>query len=1286
MRNLKRALSLGLTAAMISGLMVMGSSAASYADVTSEDNVEAIDVLEAVGIMIGDESGNFNPDQNVTRNEMAVVMSNLMEYNVASYRDTSPFTDVPSWAEPYVAACWANGITAGYSDTIYGGSDTVTTAQAALMLMKALGYFQYSSDFGSDWQLSTVRQGNDIDLFVGVDSGVEQAMTRNDVAQLVLNTLEAGTVQPTTNGSITVGDVTIVNNVEYNYITSNADYADAIYDNKSTDQYTDANRYIVELGEQLYMGDLQLKESYDNFNRPSRTWEYQRDEIGTYNYEADYTYTIGVAQEDLFDELGANIVLGDSYRGDENAYDWDVYYNGENLGDVRPERNNDDDYSETARGTLTQVYVDDEHRQVLVTMIDTFLAEVVNVREDDDATTVTLNYLGNEPANTHNRQSSIELESTDLESGDKVLVNLYENGSRFSIDSMELAETVTGEVTAVRAVYNREETGTYATMDGSDYYYVGNTFAADLADTELENPALNTNTILYLDYYGNMIAFEATDRSVDYLYVMDAHNGVRGVDAYAVFPDGTGASIHVDKFTDTAGNVDNGSNVTVNGIFGSPSIRDGVFAYVQDGENYELTALDRANDDGISGTDNENNTWTQSPAYQEYDKGFSVDDLDTRNKELGTVGSVDTDHSGANVSYSIQNGENAIRAEYSTGTPASAEVVPLTNSTIFVDVDGARVYTGFDEVIDMDDINFYVVYNRQGNADVVFITENADKATADSYFFVLEEKSYTTESNGTRLYQYDVIRDNEETTITMRGTNLDDNQNRLVENALYKIESINPDGEITEVSCVTTLNGSGNVNVYGVPGAGSGDFGMGYSASNNVAVSVQSNTLRIENDADIAGCGTTNDLSGYGTNGMNLYRYNSDTTFVEITMDENGDFDDVDFSNVNAINTTTDNVPGNSTVFVLAVEDEDNSRPLATLVYVVNWEQDFFNDYRVTVTNNVAGVSSYSMTDVYGDSFVSGDRVMTGNVTLTLTGSAAPGYNLVVTANGTRIAQNIDGTYTIPVTSNTNIVIAEEEDTNPVTVTVADASGYGARVVFKDVNTGDQVASVADGRTVSLARGTEYEVEVTLGNSDWQSVVTLTATNGTVSTVGGFYYMTPVTGTDTLTVDVNAVTVTLNPTVTGEWALGGVTEDIDATGEVPYGATVTLAQAPGVTTKWTANGDEFDPDALGVVTDDVVAQVYNCYKVTFTVTGGNCATYNLDPASATQYLEADEAAHIKLTETGGGWTSGTQYVLKATGFNDADITTDNTIEVDMAPTAPLTSDLVNVKITWATKS
>ena len=52
-----------------------------------------------------------------------------------------------SWAEPYVAACYTHGIISGYDAKTFGGSDSVTAAQAALMMMKALGYFQYQSDF-----------------------------------------------------------------------------------------------------------------------------------------------------------------------------------------------------------------------------------------------------------------------------------------------------------------------------------------------------------------------------------------------------------------------------------------------------------------------------------------------------------------------------------------------------------------------------------------------------------------------------------------------------------------------------------------------------------------------------------------------------------------------------------------------------------------------------------------------------------------------------------------------------------------------------------------------------------------------------------------------------------------------------------------------------------------------------------------------------------------------------------------------------------------------------------
>ena len=42
MRNLKRALSLALSATMLSGMMVMGAGAMSYADVSSEHHQEPL--------------------------------------------------------------------------------------------------------------------------------------------------------------------------------------------------------------------------------------------------------------------------------------------------------------------------------------------------------------------------------------------------------------------------------------------------------------------------------------------------------------------------------------------------------------------------------------------------------------------------------------------------------------------------------------------------------------------------------------------------------------------------------------------------------------------------------------------------------------------------------------------------------------------------------------------------------------------------------------------------------------------------------------------------------------------------------------------------------------------------------------------------------------------------------------------------------------------------------------------------------------------------------------------
>ena len=546
MRNLKRALSLGLTATMISGLMVMGSSAASYADVTSEQNQEAIEVLKAVDIMVGDEKGNFNPEAKVTRNEMAVVMSNLMAYNVASYKDTSPFTDVPEWAEPYVAACYTNGITSGYDAKTYGGNDSVTTAQAALMVMKALGYFQYQSDFGADWQLSTVAQGNKIDLFDDVDSGVKEAMTRNDLAQLVLNALESGTVEADDDTiKFENGDTTVTaGKVKYNFITSGKDYAYAINDKLATDNNGEYSKgSIVELGEKLYSGDLTKEDGYDDFGRPATVWDYQAKEIGTFAEKADHTFTAKVTSKELYNEVGKTAT--DSYK-------WTVSFNGETVkydGDKLNANKSDDDKdffakatgekALTGNGVVTEVFVDGTDKTVDVAIIEYYAAEVLKVDEDDK--TITLSDLDEGPALTTD-----EFDSTLFEE-DEIVIYSYANGD---IQDVYAAEKIEGEVTRVRAVTD-DSNGDNFVVGGTTYKYNKTALANRLTTDNVDN-----DVVAYLDANGYVAYIDESAVTYDYAYVLsmgtdDDQYGKgdnKGTTVYArlVLTDGTMVKVETD--------------------------------------------------------------------------------------------------------------------------------------------------------------------------------------------------------------------------------------------------------------------------------------------------------------------------------------------------------------------------------------------------------------------------------------------------------------------------------------------------------------------------------------------------------------------------------------------------------------------------------------------------------------------------------------------------------------------------------------------------------------------
>jgi len=204
MRNLKRVLSLALATVMLLGMMVMGTSAASVSDFNDSDwisNVEAATVTTGLGIFEG-ANGNFMPNEPVTRAQMATIIVKLLygsDYNADSLKNITLFDDTHNyqggWAEGYINMCAQLGIVNGYAGTKhFGPGDTVTTAQASLMLMKALGYFDPknpNNEYGDSWEVSAMIKAGYLGLNGKVTMLASEELTRDNVALLVYNTLLA---------------------------------------------------------------------------------------------------------------------------------------------------------------------------------------------------------------------------------------------------------------------------------------------------------------------------------------------------------------------------------------------------------------------------------------------------------------------------------------------------------------------------------------------------------------------------------------------------------------------------------------------------------------------------------------------------------------------------------------------------------------------------------------------------------------------------------------------------------------------------------------------------------------------------------------------------------------------------------------------------------------------------------------------------------------------------------------------------------------------------------------
>ena len=185
-----------LAAVLLLGLMVLPAGAAAASTVSTE---EAIQVINALGIMVGDESGEFHLNRRVTRAEFITMAVNATGTgDQVGEASTSPYPDVPRthWAAGYVQAGVQAGLISGYLDGTFRPSNQITLAEGATIVLKLLGYT--AEDFsGADppGQLAMYRS-------LKLDRGVTaqkstDVLTRQDTLYLFYNLLSTNTKEGT---------------------------------------------------------------------------------------------------------------------------------------------------------------------------------------------------------------------------------------------------------------------------------------------------------------------------------------------------------------------------------------------------------------------------------------------------------------------------------------------------------------------------------------------------------------------------------------------------------------------------------------------------------------------------------------------------------------------------------------------------------------------------------------------------------------------------------------------------------------------------------------------------------------------------------------------------------------------------------------------------------------------------------------------------------------------------------------------------------------------------------
>ena len=548
---------LALVLALVMSMSLVTISNAAFKDADKIDYKEAVDVMNAVGVFIGDEKGNFNAKENLTREQAAKIIAYLELGSKAADAlvGGATFTDVASsrWSAGFVGYCAQAGIVSGVGDSKFDPAGQLTALQFGKMLLVELGYDAKAAGMvGADWAINTSKLMAKAKLMDGIDGSVNQVLTREKAAKMCLNALEAPTVEYDTKGSNI-----IVNGAEINFGASEPSYVTntiAKEQTISSEKLTNNGGYTIELGEKLYK-NLKKIGTTDDFGRPATKWTWKSESVGTYADAADLSYTKAVKAGDIYKDLN----LSDTVA----AKNVTVWVNGEQVSaaslDIKKGSETkigaklyDDKNGTNGNGVLTEVFYDDVADTMVITQIVTYIGEVaktVKATDKRDAYVVITAKTGDNNAYTMPKDSKgikaspLEFE-TDETFADNTYVLYTYSFKAEAVKSLAAAEKVEGYVTKTINSAKDEDKNNGMTIAGTEYK-----MSLATAGEKLGNVSVKNDYTVYLDQYGYIIYVEQVQELGSYALVLATANkgSFIGNKAQLLLTDGTVKFVDTDE-------------------------------------------------------------------------------------------------------------------------------------------------------------------------------------------------------------------------------------------------------------------------------------------------------------------------------------------------------------------------------------------------------------------------------------------------------------------------------------------------------------------------------------------------------------------------------------------------------------------------------------------------------------------------------------------------------------------------------------------------------------------